>query len=306
MLSKVELQMRPYYQQQDLSVVGGLMRRTYDQAPFYNAWSIFRYDSWAQRRLCDERIFGQTGWQNDIFLWADAQENPCGALFYENENAVVVAGPGDLPLFEQIIAQAERHSTQKGLNRMSVEILGSNHPVQTLLELRGYSRPDDHMIYRERRLETSSFEPVRLPPGFHLKTLETDEELAQFQEAVKAVFNYEDCPQAYRLVQEAPTYVPELDLIILTEQGEVASFCTAWFDKERGLAEFEPVGTKPAFRRRGLSRELLAEAHNRLRQLGCRISTVCSYSGALPANNLYCVAGLEPRDRIYTWHKPLG
>jgi ribosomal protein S18 acetylase RimI-like enzyme len=186
-----------------------------------------------------------------------------------------------------------------------VEILESNpdNAIWELFEARGFCKEDGYMICREKHLDKTAFEPVMLPPGYRLKTLETDEELAKFFGAVKAVFNFQDDPAVYRLVQQAPSYVPDLDLLILSDQGEVASFCTVWQDKALGYAEFEPVGTVEAFRQLGLGKALLTEAFNRLRQAGCPLVTVASYSGADPANALYSSAGLEPVDKLHTWQK---
>ncbi|MBN9387137.1 MAG: GNAT family N-acetyltransferase [Chloroflexi bacterium] len=303
----MKFEQRLYHDRQDLYAVATLLRETYQKDPSWNAWSCFRYDIWAQRRVGDELVFGKTGWQKDFFLWEDSTGRLGGALFYDQNIAVIICLPEFFDLYAEILAQAELHSAQMGSakNPLAVELLESN-PVNALRELfetRGFRKEDGYMICREKQLENTAFEPVLLPPGYRLKTLQTDEELAKFFGAVKAVFNFQDDPAVYRLVQQAPSFSPDLDLLILSEQGEVASFCTVWVDKALGYAEFEPVGTVEAFRQLGLGKAILTEAFNRLRRVGCPLVTVASYSGADPANALYSSAGLEPVDKLYTWQK---
>ena len=298
---------RPYRDRQDLYSVAALLRESYARCPAWNAWSCFRYDIWAQRRVGDEQVFRQTGWQKDFFLWEDPNGKVSGALVYDQEIAVIASLPEYPGLYEEILEQAELHYSQKGSveKPLGVEILESNPvaAVRELFEARGYARAEGYMVCREKRLDHTQPEPVQLPPGYRLKTLETDEELAKFLVAVKSVFNFQDHPQVYKLVRQAPSFSPELDLLILSGEREVAAFCTVWVDKALGFAEFEPVGTVAAFRQLGLGKALLAEACNRLRRAGCPVVTVASYSGADPANALYSSAGLKPVDKLFTWQK---
>jgi GNAT superfamily N-acetyltransferase len=127
--------------------------------------------------------------------------------------------------------------------------------------------------------------------------------MAQFHQAVKAVFNFDDSMEVYRIVQRAPSYIPELDLILLSDGGEVAAFCTAWLDNDSGVAELEPVGAVPDYRRKGLASALIAETSNRLRGLGCKKVTVNSWSESLAANRLYQVAGLQAKAKITAWER---
>ena len=62
----------------------------------------------------------------------------------------------------------------------------------------------------------------------------------------------------------------------------------AWTDKETGVVGFEPVGTVPDYRRRGLSRALLSHVFSKYHKQGFRrasIRTGSDYNS--PANYLY-------------------
>jgi ribosomal protein S18 acetylase RimI-like enzyme len=78
-----------------------------------------------------------------------------------------------------------------------------------------------------------------------------------------------------------------------------------WIDPINRYAEFEPVGTVPRFQQRGLGSALLAHAHNRLREKGCPLATVQSWSASKGANKLYQGAGLLPKDQQLNWSRLL-
>ncbi len=154
-------------------------------------------------------------------------------------------------------------------------------------------------------LDPKVIEPVNLPSGYSFKLLDTRVICRSIMRAVFAVFGRSGTEESDPFLANAPSYVPELDLMVLSDQHEIAAFCTVWIDPVNHYAEFEPVGTVPSFQKRGLGSALLAEACNRLRKLGCPLVTVQSWSTAEGANKLYQGAGLLPKDNQlnWCWHK---
>jgi len=297
---------RSFQRRDDLFLIGTLIRRAYAQAPYWNAWSFARFDIWAQRRIADEGVHGLQGWHQDIRLWETEQGRLAGAVLFESDgDAVLILDPDCPEMLEAMLVWAEARYVQKGTTGkpLRIEAMEGNAFLGQLLRSRNYARGSGYCIHREKPLDNGGVEPVTLPEGFLVKPLETLEEMQRFHLAVKAVFSFEDSVEVYRIVQRAPSYVPGLDLLLLSDGGEVAAFCTAWLDRESGVAELEPVGTVPAYRKRGLGRALLAEASNRLRLLGCRTLTVNSWSESLGANRLYEAAGLRARARIDNWQR---
>jgi mycothiol synthase len=187
-------------------------------------------------------------------------------------------------------------------NALTVEATKDNPRIESLLKARGYMPSNDWMIKRFKSLFGMP-EPVNLPDGFVIKSIDTDHDLQKHMASVFVVFGMQDSIQAYRSIQRAPSYVSNLDLIILSPDGIVASFCTVWVDHANSIAEFEPVGTHPDYRQRGLGKALLAEAHNRLRAVNIKTVGVESWSEAMPANKLYDATGLLPHYKIFVWTK---
>jgi mycothiol synthase len=295
---------RPYRDQEDLLQVGRLIRHAHAQPPHCNSWSFARFDIWAHRKIGDDQVHGKRDWQQGIRLWEMEGGELAGAVLFANDHsAALVCDPDLRELVEPMLAWAEaRYTGNGGTGKpLTVEAMASNAFLEYSLRTRNYVKPVEHYIHRKKQLDGDRSEPVVLPDGFYVQSIETVEELRAFHRAVEAVFSFEDSVEVYRILQQAPSYVPDLDLILLSSEGEVAAFCTVWLDRESGLAEFEPVGTVPAYRKRGLGAALLADASNRLRSLGCTTATVFSWSESVGANRLYAGAGLEEKDKLYAW-----
>jgi ribosomal protein S18 acetylase RimI-like enzyme len=69
---------------------------------------------------------------------------------------------------------------------------------------------------------------------------------------------------------DAPGYLPELDLVAVAPDGELAAFCMCQIfmgDSEKE-GWTDPVGTHPAHRRRGLAAALISAGMGLLRERG--------------------------------------
>ena len=107
----------------------------------------------------------------------------------------------------------------------------------------------------------------------------------------------------YENIQAIPMYREELDLVVVTDKGEIVSFCTVWYDDVTGTAYFEPVGTMPEHQRKGLARANMVEGLRRLRKLGCKRAFVHGYSAAAIAT--YKSASFSEHDISEPWQKLL-
>jgi GNAT superfamily N-acetyltransferase len=295
---------RPYRDHQDLYQIGRLIRRVDRGAPHCNAWSFARFDIHAYRWIADEQVHGKRDWHHGLRLWELEGCDLVSAVLLANDHrAALFYDPKNPETVEAMLAWAEERYTESGTasKPLIIEAMAGNALLEHLLRTRDYVKLEGHYIYRVKPLVGDRVDPVMLPDGFYVKPIETLEELQAFHQAVEAVFDFQDSVEVYRILQQAPSYVPELDLILLSAEGDVGSFCTAWLDTERNVAEFEPVGTVPAYRKRGLAAAILAEASNRLRAVGCRKATVFSWSGSAGANRLYSGAGFEEANRMHGW-----
>lgn len=293
---------RPYQRQIDLHNIGQLLRGAYAIAPNWNTCSFARFDIWAQRRLGDEALLNKTAWQSDLRLWETDDGVLVGAVFFESDRDAMLIGHPDWPeLIEPMLDYAEARYVEKGsAEDLMIEAMESNTARCARLKARGYELFSGHFIHRHKPLDPNVIEPVNLPPGYTITRL-TRGALPQYLRAVHAVFGRSGTLESEPYLTRAPSYVPELDLLVMSDQNEIAAFCTVWVDPVNHYAEFEPVGTVPSFQKRGLGSALLAYAHNQLRSRGCPLATVQAWSTSEGANKLYQGAGLLPKDNQLNW-----
>ena len=80
--------------------------------------------------------------------------------------------------------------------------------------------------------------------------------------------------QVYRDVRAAPAYRDDLDFVVEADDGTLVASAIGWYDEANHVAEFEPVGTHPDYRRRGIGRALSLFGMQRFRLAGARQAIV--------------------------------
>jgi len=295
---------RPYQSNEDLLNIGQLLRRAYAAQPNWNTYSFARFDIWEQRRFADVALFGKLDWQQDIRLW-EIGGDLIGAVFFESPtDAALISDPAHPELDAPMLDWAEMRYREKGSDQpLMIEALESNVTRCDLLKARGYTLFPGCFIHRHKPLDPNEIETVQLPPGYSIKSIETAEDDRLYHLAGLEVFGRGGTIEQDEFLKQAPSYVADLRLLVWSDQHEIAAFCTVWIDPINHYAEFEPVGTVPRFQKRGLGSALLAYAHNRLREKGCPLATVQSWSESIGANKVYQGAGLLPKDHQLNWVK---
>ncbi len=158
------------------------------------------------------------------------------------------------------------------------------------LEAGGF-RPAAWTAWRYERARDASLPAPAPPDGFAVRALGGAAEVPAYVAAHRAAFGSTNMTEEWReRVLRAPGYVPELDLVAVAPDGRVAAFAILWLGPEaagRREGQFEPVGTRPEFRRRGLARALLLEGMRRLRAAGATHALVETEDVREAANGLY-------------------
>jgi ribosomal protein S18 acetylase RimI-like enzyme len=99
---------------------------------------------------------------------------------------------------------------------------------------------------------------------------------------------------SWQRMAAGPGYDPDLDLVVLTDDGEPAACATAWISVAGGTALLEPVATHRAHRRAGWARAVVRAACSAARRAGASgiaVSTPASNEAAVAA---YQAAGFHP------------
>jgi GNAT superfamily N-acetyltransferase len=134
---------------------------------------------------------------------------------------------------------------------------------------------------------------IALPGGFRFALIETEADIERRVEAGHAAFPRSSLTvEKYRFCRSTPLYRPELDTIVVADDGRIAAFALGWFDPETAAVELEPVGVAPDFWRRGLGQAVCRATLRTARDLGARQGMVGAESGNPASNALYASLGL--------------
>lgn len=174
------------------------------------------------------------------------------------------------------------------------------------LEGRGFTREANDFIYNACSLDRDIPESV-LPPGYTVRGMGGASEAPSRARASYGAFqskkDWEPYLQNYRNFTQAPIYDPELDVVAVTPDGEIAAFAICWLDPVNAIGHFEPVGTHPDYQRKGLGRAVLYEGMRRMKARGMRRASVC-VDGDNPAGvGVYAAAGFQAVHQLLTYRK---
>jgi ribosomal protein S18 acetylase RimI-like enzyme len=91
----------------------------------------------------------------------------------------------------------------------------------------------------------------------------------------------------YLNVRASDVYDPELDIVLEARAGSFAAYCICWADRIARVGSYEPVGTRPEWRGKGIGREVIYEGFRRLKAIGMRAARVGTAGFNAPAQALY-------------------
>jgi mycothiol synthase len=167
----------------------------------------------------------------------------------------------------------------------------------------GFAVTGEHLYFRMERDLTAPIPDGAPPSGAVVRPIDPERELEERVALHREVWtNSAVTPDSYQRMRAVPGYSPDLDIVAVLPGGAFASYCICWFDAVSGCGEFEPVGTRAAYRRQGLGKAVVEEGLRRLRSRGAR-SALVYCSGMNPAAQLlYQSAGfaITDRERAYT------
>jgi ribosomal protein S18 acetylase RimI-like enzyme len=245
-------------------------------------------------------------YMQNVQLWLDGGE-VVGWVWPEKSDGDLFVHPTYRQIEGEMIDWLIASARSRGEAELTIVANDRDRLRQQALAERGFVRTDAHYTYRGRSLEWSIPVPV-LPDGFRFgDSVGVDDAYVEARVNVhRAAWEPSRMTVAkHRAVMQAPTYQPDLDLVVIGP-GEAFATCTiVWFDEQNRIGVFEPVGCHPAFRRRGLTRTMMFEGMRRLQKLGAERAFVNSWHESLPANRLYESCGFQLIDRQRKWTRQL-
>ena len=112
----------------------------------------------------------------------------------------------------------------------------------------------------------------------------------------------EEGPLSYQGRKNSQFYKDSFESMIVTDDGDICSYCFCYVDKIAKTAFFEPVSTREKYRHKGFAVQMLHGAINRLKEMGIENAYINSYDWR---RKVYNKAGFVTEDSIGCWHKKI-
>ena len=147
------------------------------------------------------------------------------------------------------------------------------------IEQHGYVRDADAPWGMLNIRNLDEIEEPRLPDGYRFLTMRelgSDvNSVARRVEAHRVAWAPSSLTaEAYEDTMCTPPYRDDLDFAVEADDGTLVASAIGWFDEANATAEFEPVGTHPDYRQRGLGRALLLSGMHRFKEAGATTALV--------------------------------
>lgn len=148
-----------------------------------------------------------------------------------------------------------------------------------------------------------------VPDGFELRTCRGLDEVESRARAQYGAFEsealFEQYVERFTRFMQSPAYHSAADIIAAAPDGSVAAFAVTWIDPVNRVGLFEPVGTHPAYQRKGLGRALMYEALRRLKIQGMEQAILCTGEQNTPAVQLYLSVGFRQYNNFRFYSKDI-
>jgi len=275
---------RKPYSDEDFIRIRDFLKYTLYQNPSRKNWLT---DRWNFGRYFSQTMHGTFDtWPETVGIWEDENKEIVAVVNSEGEIINRKAGSAFLQLGDrdfsddflgELIDYAESTlalTTDEG-TFVNVYADEDAFQIQKILKERDYKL----LEWKEPMscMDVAGCFKVELPEGFRIADAN---EVSDWQKgfAHGRAFGYykndvpddDDAERCFRMLRNAPDYLPELDLSVLDPNGEVASFAGIWYDDLNRIGILEPVGTIPKYRRMGLAKAVVHEAINKVVRMGAK------------------------------------
>lgn len=245
-------------------------------------------------------------WEEDGQLVGFAAVRPsCCELVFEVKTCAR-RGEVEVQFLEWARGRMRRAAVERGERRLFMtSVRDYDEQRVALLERCGFTRYEPDCVYMHYPLDAEIPAP-KLPAGFTLRHLAGAPELRAYVAAHRNAFWMDNLTLRWRRgVLRMPYYIPELDLLAVAPDGEVAACCLCWLeqagDKAHGASKgyVQTLGTRFKFQNEGLGRAVFLEALRRLQSHGASVAVgqvdalntqilrVCERIGVRPLHNIY-------------------
>lgn len=209
----------------------------------------------------------------------------------------------------ELVAWCERalldllHEINKQVDEIVIDAFTDDPGRVASVESLGFTRGTEPYYVTTRPTRDPLDAP--LPPGYTLRTARGPVEAEAIGALHAASFGSTWNPGEYATLMGTFGYSPDREWLVVAPDGELAGFTETWHDPISNTGLFEPVGTHPEHRGRGVGRALMAAGLGQMAAAGLATAMVC-FEGDNPGSQaLYLGSGFEIVHEIIDYTKPV-
>jgi GNAT superfamily N-acetyltransferase len=300
------IQSRTYNKVKDFVSVMKFLSELYEKTKSYENWSPIRFEDSSYNREDGVRLWEEVDETNNStnrkLIALTARDSP--------RDFFLQVDPDYRYVEREMIEWIEEYF--RGLNKekrkpekLKINILEGNIKREALLNKLGYRNEKIYGYYRIRR-GNSPIPNYKCPEKFEIRSI-MDSDLDQLASLIRRVFGHGEwfTAEVLEWITSCSFYRKELDIIAVTPNGIIASFCTFRIDPNSGIICLEPMGTNPDFRKLGLGKALLTEGIKRSMKYNPPFFYIDGAANTPAANRLYEVTGFTEKYAINSWVKEI-
>lgn len=259
---------------------------------------------------CRDRLLGYAWFQPSctlVFDLVDDVDNRAeviNAMLFWAESRQQAFEPG-YPFYLSLQSMAEWAEAIRGLSQqppdsnryLVTSVLGRDTASLEVLQASGFTTTDHFSPHLARSLEDLVVPAA--PSGITIRSVAPNEfaERVAVHRAAWAPSTGFSLERYLKVRNITEVFDPELDLVAVDDAGRFLSCCIAWADPASEIGFFEPFGTHPDGRGRGISQALVYGALEKLKQKGMRHARIYTAGFNHAALRLYESCGFTERDR---------
>lgn len=278
----------PYsHSQKEFAEICDLLNEAYLRDHRPGNWRLALIENWnmASRFLEPKAYF-----TSRVRLWRDEAHKLAGFIIKGDKMVHPQLRSHDPALLGKILAWAEANWASLD-GTVSVMAYAWDTRRQVALIQNGYEPQGVVEEVRIYDLNQTFAAPV-LPSGYRMSSV-ADEGDPQARVGLEnAIWDAELDEAWYRGKSSSPHYFPNLDLMVISPEGQPAAAALIWPYPETGAGEIDPLGTHPDHRRMGLARALVLESFTQMQRLRLNLVYIASDAENHAVNALY--ASLNP------------
>ena len=249
-------------------------------------WLIGRLDNWRFAAFTVMIRKEPNYYQKNAHLWRKDNNDLIGFFISENgkEYFELQIHP-EYRFLEEEMLKWTIENWSKGKKQIVTNIYAHSTSKMKLLEK--YKFVYQGIVGIDYRYNTNNYtKDVDIENDFHIEAFSESYDYESRIETERLTFARDSLNREwFETKAMAPGYSSDWDLAVVSSNGQVVAFCVAWLDKENRIAEIDPMGTHPDYRKRGFGKAVLTNCFIRLNHNNIEKAQICGYSEA--AKSLY-------------------